>query len=81
MAPQARFSKDELIKILEWWFELRDLDKVRWRYAKEKGIEEIPRKLPKKKVFKCVIDRFWMERNATPVISPSSGSGRCSGRD
>ena len=58
MAPQPRFSKDELIKIVEWWFELRDLDKVRWRYAKEKGIEKFPRKLPKKNVFKRVIDRF-----------------------
>ena len=34
------------------------MDKVRWKYAKLKGIEKHPRKLPKKNVFKSVIDRF-----------------------
>ena len=58
MAPKPRFSKDESVKIVEWWYELKDLDKVRRSYAKENGLEHFPRKLPKKKVFKYVINRF-----------------------
>ena len=58
MAPQPRFSKDECVEIVAWWYELKDLNKVRWRFAKQKGIEHFPRKLPHKKVFKRVIDRF-----------------------
>ena len=45
MAPKCQFSTDDSVKIVPWWGELRDLDKVRWRYAKEKGIERFPRKL------------------------------------
>ena len=37
---------------------MKDIHKVRWRYAKEKGIEHFPRKLPTRKNFKCVIERF-----------------------
>ena len=44
--------------IVEWWCEIKDIQKVRWRYAKEKGIEKFPRKLPTMKNFKCMIDRF-----------------------
>ena len=51
MAPRSQFSTDDSVKIVTWWGELKDLDKVRWRYAKEKGIEKFPRKLPTKKVF------------------------------
>ena len=58
MPPRSEFSTDDSVKIVTWWCELKDLVKVCWRYAKEKGIEKFPRKLPKKKVFKCVIDRF-----------------------
>ena len=58
MAPKSMFSTDDSIKIVAWWYELKDLDKVRWRYAKEKKIEHFPRKLPNKRVFKTVIDRF-----------------------
>ena len=58
MAPRSQFSTDDSVKIVTWWGELKDLDKVRWRYAKEKGIEKFPRKLPTKKVFKGLINRF-----------------------
>ena len=37
---------------------MKDIHKVWWRYAKEKGIEHFPRKLPTRKNFKCVIERF-----------------------
>ena len=51
MAPRSQFSTDN------WWGKLGDLGKVCWHFAKEKGIEKFPRKLPMK-VFKCVIGRF-----------------------
>ena len=37
---------------------MKDIHKVRWRYAKEKGVKKFPRKLPSRRVFKCVIDRL-----------------------
>ena len=58
MAPKCPFPKEECVQIVGWWYELKNLDAVRWKYAKLKGIEKHPRKLPKKKVFKTVIDRF-----------------------
>ena len=58
MAPKSPFPKEECVQIVGWWYELKNLDAVRWKYAKLKGIEKHPRKLPKKKVFKSVIDRF-----------------------
>ena len=58
MPPRPKFSTEDSVKIVEWWCELKDIHKVRWRYAKEKGIEKFPRKLPTRKNFKCVIDRF-----------------------
>ena len=58
MPPRPTFSTADSIQIVGWWYELKNLDAVRWKYAKLKGIEKHPRKLPKKKVFKTVIDRF-----------------------
>ena len=58
MPPRSKFTTDESVKIVKWWYELKDLHKVRWRYAKENGIEKFPRKLPSIKTFKCVIDRL-----------------------
>ena len=58
MAPRPQFSTEDSIKIVAWWYELKDIHKVRWRYAKEKKIEAHPRELPSRKVFKCVIERF-----------------------
>lgn len=58
MPSQPKFSTDDSVKIVKWWYELKDINKVRWRYAKEKGIEKFPRKHPSRKNFKCVIDRF-----------------------
>ena len=58
MPPRSKFTTDESVKIVKWWYELKDLYKVRWRYAKENGIKKFPRKLPSIKTFKCVIDRF-----------------------
>ena len=58
MPPKCPFEKEDCVKIVAWWYELKDLNKVRWRYAKLKGIEKHPRKLPKKNVFKTVITRF-----------------------
>ena len=55
MLSQSKFSKDNSVKIVIWMCKLKDLNKVRWRYAKEKGIEKCPRKLLKKKIFKGVI--------------------------
>ena len=54
MLSQSKFSKDNSVKIVIWMCKLKDLNKVRWRYAKEKGIGKCPRKLPKNKIFKCV---------------------------
>ena len=54
MPPRPKFSTEDSVKIVECWFELKDIHKVRWRYAKEKGIEHFPRKLPTRKNFKCV---------------------------
>ena len=58
MPTKSKFSTDDSVKIVKWYYELKDIHKVRWRYAKEKGIEKFPRQLPSKKSFKCVIDRF-----------------------
>ena len=58
MPPRPKFSTEDSVKIVEWWCELKDIHKVRWRYAKEKGIEHFPRKLPTRKNFNCVIERF-----------------------
>ena len=58
MPPRPKFSTEDSVKIVEWWCELKDIHKVRWRYAKEKGTEKFPRKLPARKNFKCVIERF-----------------------
>ena len=69
MAPRSQFSTDDSVKIVTWWGELKDLDKVRWRYAKEKGIEKFPRKLPTKKVFKGLINRF-MKTGSVHVEKP-----------
>ena len=54
MPPRPKFSTEDFVKIVEWWCKLKDIHKVRWRYAKEKGIEKFPRKLPTRKNFKCV---------------------------
>ena len=51
MPPRPKFSTEDFVKIVEWWCELKDIHKVRWRYAKEKGIEHFPRKLPTMKNF------------------------------
>ena len=40
MTPRSPFSTEDSVKIVTWWGELKDLDKVCWRYAKEKGIEK-----------------------------------------
>ena len=58
MPHKPQFSTDDSIKIVAWLYELKDIHKVCWRYAKEKGIKFHSRKLPSRKVFKCVIDRF-----------------------
>ena len=58
MPFKSKFSTDDSIQIVAWWYELKDIHKVRWRYAKDKGIEKFSRKLPSRRVFKCVIDRF-----------------------
>ena len=58
MPSKSKFLKDNSVKILKWYYELKDIHKVCWRHAKEKGIEKFPRQLPSKKNFKCVIDRF-----------------------
>ena len=52
MAPRSS------VKIVTWLGKLKDLDKVYCHFAKEKGMEKFPRKVPIEKVFKCVIDRF-----------------------
>ena len=54
MLSQSKFSKDDFVNIVIWMCKLKDLDKVCWHYAKEKGIKKFPRKLPKKKIFKRV---------------------------
>ena len=46
MPFKSKFSTDDSIQIVAWWYELKDIHKVRWRYAKEKGIKKFPRKLP-----------------------------------
>ena len=58
MPPRPKFTTEDSVKIVEWWCELKDIHKVRWHYVKEKGIEKFPRKLPTRRNFKCVIDRF-----------------------
>ena len=59
MAPRCPFPTEECTQIVGWWYELdKDLDKVRWKYAKLKGLERHPMKLPKKNVFKSIINRF-----------------------
>ena len=56
MPPRPKFSTEDSVKIVECWFELKDIHKVRWRYTKDKGVEHFPRKLPTRKNFKCVIE-------------------------
>ena len=58
MAPKCPFPTEECTQIVTWWCQLKDHDKVRWKYAKLKGIEKHPRQIPEKNVFKSVIDRF-----------------------
>ena len=58
MAPKSPFPKEECVQIVGWWYELKDLEKVHWKYTKLKGNKKHPRKLPKKNVFRSVIDRF-----------------------
>ena len=58
MPPKPTFSTADSIQIVGLWYKMKDLDKVSWRYAKEKGIEHFPRKLLNKRSFKSVIDRF-----------------------
>ena len=60
MPPRPKFSTDDSVKIVGWWYELKDIHKVRWRYAKDKGIEHFPRKLPSRKAFRCVI---WFQQD------------------
>ena len=86
MPPRPKFSTEDSVKIVEWWCELKDIHKVRWRYAKEKGIEHFPRKLPTRKNFKCVIERFQKTGSVKleqpkkidekPVTSETSGPGQ-----
>ena len=35
----------ESIQIVAWWHDMKDLNKVRWRYAKENGIEKFRMRL------------------------------------
>ena len=66
MPSRPTFSTAESIQILAWWHELKDLNKVRWRYAKENGIEKFPRKLPTRKQFMVIVDRFRMTGSVKP---------------
>ena len=58
MPSKSKFSMDDSIQLVALWYELKDIHNVRWRYSKDKGIEKFSRKLPSRRVFKCVIDRF-----------------------
>ena len=58
MALKCPFPTEECTQIVTWWCKLKDHDKVLWKYAKLKGIEKHLRQIPKKNVFKSVIDRF-----------------------
>ena len=58
MPFKSKFSTDDSIQLVAWWYELKDIHKVQWRYAKDKGIKKFSRKLPSRRVFKCFIDRF-----------------------
>ena len=49
---------------------MKDLNKVRWRYAKENGIEKFPRKLPTRKQFKVIVDRFRKTGSVKPETPP-----------
>ena len=39
MPSRPQFSTDDSVKIVAWWYELKDIHKVCWQYAKDKGIE------------------------------------------
>ena len=54
MPSRPKFLTEDSVKIVEWWCELKDIHKVQWHYAKEKGSEHFPRKLLTRKNFKCV---------------------------
>ena len=49
---------------------MKDLNKVCWRYAKENGIEKFPRKLPTRKQFKVIVDRFRKTGSVKPETPP-----------
>ena len=83
MPPRPQFSIDESVEIVAWWYELKDIHKVRWRYAKEKGIEKCPRKIPSRKVFVIWTDekifllhtcpnrqneRYWSPKGEDPEV-------------
>ena len=46
MPFKSKFSMDDSIQIVAWWYESKDIHKVQWHYAKEKGIKKFLRKLP-----------------------------------
>ena len=50
MPYKSKVSKDDSIQIVALWYKLKDIHKVRWHYAKEKGIKKFPRKPPSRKV-------------------------------
>ena len=49
---------------------MKDLNKVCWGYAKENGIEKFPRKLPTRKKFKVIVDRFRKTGSIKPETPP-----------
>ena len=51
---------------------MKDLNKVHWCYAKENSIEKFPRKLPTRKKFKIIVDRF----RKTGSVKPETLLGR-----
>ena len=60
----------ESIQIVAWLHKLKDLNKVHWRYAKENGSEKFPRKLPTRKKFKVIVDRFRKTGSVKPETPP-----------
>ena len=70
MPSRPTFSTAESIQIVAWWHELKDFNKVRWRYAKENGIEKFPRKLPTRKKFKVIVDRLRKTGSVKPETPP-----------
>ena len=55
MPPKRPFIQEDCVQIVAWWYELKDLKKVHWRYANLKGTEKHLRKLPKRNMYKSVI--------------------------